>query len=284
MNSTRKKIIILFSVFVFTAWNSNAQTSEMGIMLGVAEYKGDLKNQLYNFKDIHPGGGILYRRYFNNHWAFKAGINIMRVSAADSTSGDPYQEYRNLSFRSNIQELTTQFELNFFKFQTANPSTNWTPDLLGGITIYHFNPEANLNGSWYKLQPLGTEGQGTTANPDRKPYKRVTAAFTFGGGFKFRLSRRFGLAIETGARKTYSDYLDDVSKTYADKNAIAAINGNTAALLSDRSIDQLNNDNLNRDRGNRNDKDWYVFTGVQLNYTLSKFYNDSCKPFRTKLR
>ncbi|MEO8149254.1 MAG: DUF6089 family protein [Bacteroidia bacterium] len=273
--------VILFSVLAYCA---KAQTSEMGITIGVSSYKGDLKEHQYTTKDLHLAGGILYRHCFNNHWAFKAGINVMKISAEDSTSGDPYQEHRNLSFRSKIQELNMQFEFNFFKFQTANPVTKWSPYLHAGLTVFHFNPEANLDGDWYKLQPLGTEGQGTSLYKDRKYYKRTQVAFTFGGGFKFSLSRRFGLAIETGVRKTYTDYLDDVSKTYADKNAIAAVNGTTAALLSDRSIDQLNNDNLNRDRGNKNNKDWYMFTGVQLNYTLSKHYNDPCKPFKTKMR
>jgi hypothetical protein len=274
-------LIIIFSVVAFT---SGAQTAEMGIMVGVSGYKGDINPHLYSTKDLHLAGGILYRYCFNNHWAFKTGINFLKISSDDSSSGDTYQEHRNLSFRSKVQELTLQFEFNFFKFQTANPATKWSPYLLWGLTVFHFNPEANLNGEWYKLQPLGTEGQGTSLYKDRKPYKRTQVAFTFGGGFKFQLSRRFGLAIETGARKTYTDYLDDVSKTYADKNAIAALNGTDAALLSDRSVDQSNDQNVNRDRGNKNNKDWYVFTGVQLNYTMSKKYNDPCKPFRVKMR
>lgn len=258
-----------------------AQSSEMGIMLGMSSYKGELKSNQFTFDNNHFAGGILYRHSMNNHWSFKTALNFGKVSAEDSNSNDAYQQYRNLSFRSRFQELTLQFEFNFFKFQTANPATKYSPYLLAGITIFHFNPEANLNGTWYKLQPLGTEGQGTTAYSNRKKYKRTSAALTFGGGMKFSISRRFGLGIEAGVRKTYTDYLDDVSSTYADKEVIKSAYGVDAALLSDRSG---GGDHTNRDRGNRNDKDWYMFTGVQINYTLSKKYNDSCKPFRTKFR
>lgn len=275
----KKTIIVIFLIVI--SYLCKAQSSEMGIMLGVSSYKGDLKSNLFAFNDLHLAGGLLYRHSFNNHWSFKTGINVGKISAADSTSNDAYQEYRNLSFRSRFQELTMQFEFNFFKFQTANPVTKYSPYLLAGITIFHFNPEANLNGDWYKLQPLGTEGQGTSMYSNRKKYKRTSAAFTFGGGMKFNISRRFGLGIEVGARKTYTDYLDDVSSTYADKNAIKAANGIDAATLSDRSG---GGDHTNKDRGNRNDKDWYMFTGVQINYTLSKKYNDVCLPFRTKFR
>ncbi|MFM7902216.1 MAG: DUF6089 family protein, partial [Bacteroidota bacterium] len=106
----------------------------------------------------------------------------------------------------------------------------------------------------------------------------------FGGGMKFKISRRFGVTVEAGARRTYTDYLDDVSTTYADKSVLFASNGDLSAVLSDRSLDGQTVDNTNRQRGNASDNDWYMFTGISLNYTLSKKYSDNCKPFRGKLR
>lgn len=278
------KRILITILLIARLTLSHAQSSEIGITAGVSTYKGDLKTTMFTLNDQHFAYGVLFRHSMTNHWSFKAGLNFGKISAADSVSESPYQKYRNLSFRSKFQEINLQFEFNFFTFQTANPVSKWSPYLSIGLTTFHFNPQANLNGEWLDLQPLGTEGQGTTEFPDRKKYKRVQVALSFGGGAKWRLSRRFGLVVDCGVRRTYTDYLDDVSTTYPDLNILASQNGINAAQLSDRTPDAGTNDNENRDRGNLNNKDWYVFTGVQLTYTISKKYNDVCKPFRTKFR
>lgn len=277
-----RRLATLF--FISIPFLSFGQSSEIGITLGTSTYKGDLKTTMFTTKYNHLAGGVLFRHSNSNHWSYKIALHAGRISAADSTTKSEIQKYRNLSFRSNWQELNIQTEFNFFKFQTANPSSTYTPFLALGLTLFHFNPQANLDGDWVDLQPLATEGQGTSQFSDRKKYKRLQVAMAFGGGFKFRLSRRFGLVVESGVRRTFTDYLDDVSTTYADKKVLAAEYGTNAALLSDRSVNQGNNQNMLRDRGNQNDKDWYVFTGVQLTYTISKKYNDVCKPFRVKFK
>ena len=80
---------------------------------------------------------------------------------------------RGLHFRTQIQELSSQIEFNFLPFETGSVLYNWSPYIFSGISIYNFNPQAeNSNGQWVDLQPLGTEGQGTTAYPERKKYPR----------------------------------------------------------------------------------------------------------------
>jgi hypothetical protein len=197
---------------------------------------------------------------------------------------DEYKKRRNLSFRSRIWDAHYLLEFNFLPYQTANRTSKFSPFIFGGLSVYHFNPQAELNDDWYNLQPLGTEGQGTSAYEDRKKYKRLQVAIPFGGGFKFKIAPRFGITIEAGVRRLYTDYLDDVSTTYAEKDVLLAQNGELALIFSDRSIDgqQLGNDN--RQRGNASDKDWFMFTGITLNYTLSRKYNDNCAPFKRKLR
>jgi len=254
----------------------------MGVMVGVMGYKGDLNPVLFTDKFLHPGVGIIYRRYYNNHWAFRAGFSYGRISADDAFSTDSFNLNRNLSFRSDIMELHGGYEFNFFPYQTANPSTFATPYLFVGLSVFRYNPKAELNGQWYALQPLGTEGQGTELYPNRKPYSRVSVSMPFGGGFKIKLSKRFCGIIEVGVRRCWTDYLDDVSKTYADPATIRKEYGKVAAQLSDRSVEK-GSPEVGRQRGNTTDKDWYMFSGVQITYTLSKKYIDSCRPFRFKL-
>lgn len=260
-----------------------AQSREMGIMIGGMGYRGDLDPEMYDTKFVDPAIGIIYRRAYSNHWAFKAGLNYGHVSANDSKASDEWSKNRNLSFRSHIIETTGQIEFNFFPYQTSSPFSRFSPYIFFGGSVFNFNPKAEINGTWVKLQPIGTEGQGTEKYPDRKPYKRITGAFVYGGGIKFKIMRRFGVMIESGVRSTFTDYLDDVSSSYADPAAIRKEYGKTAALLSDRSILKDPDGNIGRQRGDRRKKDWFVFTGVQFTYTLSKKYIDSCQPFRIKL-
>lgn len=260
-----------------------AQSAEIGVTAGLSSYKGDLNRSLFNPKMFQPAVGIIFRKCINNHWAYKVNFSAGSISAADNKTNDDFQQKRNLDFRTHIIELSYHFEFNFFDFQTANPETPFSPYIFIGLALFHFNPRTTIDGRVVDLQPLATEGQGSAAYPKRKPYKRLNVAIPLGGGFKFRLSNRFGLNIEAGARRTYTDYLDDVSTTYADKDVLRATKGETSALLSDRSENQLNNLNKDRQRGNASDKDWYMFAGITLNFTLSKNYNDICRPFKVKL-
>ncbi|MBK8685670.1 MAG: hypothetical protein IPN26_12115 [Bacteroidetes bacterium] len=80
--------------------------------------------------------------------------------------------------------------------------------------MYYFNPKAELNGSWIALKNLDTEGQGT-ARYKRKNYSRVQANMPFGFGIKAAMSKT-SIDLKWGLRKTWTDYLNDVSTTYPD--------------------------------------------------------------------
>jgi hypothetical protein len=260
-----------------------AQSSEAGITAGISSYKGDIVHSLFDPEGFRPAGGIFYRRSISNHWSYRLGVYYGTITGDDQNSSDPFQRYRNLSFRSRLLEGYWIWEFNFFPYQTANPASMWTPYIFTGMAFFHFNPKALWNDQWIALQPLGTEGQGLPGY-NREKYRRIQPSLPFGGGIKFRLSNRFGMAIEAGARRTFTDYLDDVSTTYPKKDLLLAVNGPLAVVLSDRSPERMTNRNDDRQRGDAAHKDWYLFAGIQLNFTLSKKYNDSCQPFRRKFR
>ncbi len=280
INKTTRFLIIALFISSF----SFGQSSELGFFLGFSGYKGELSESLFKTQFWRPAVGVLYRRNLNSHWAYRLGINYGTVAGDDAKSDIEYNQRRNLSFRSRVLEAHGMFEFNFFPYQLANSDSRWTPFLFGGLAVYRFNPQAELGDDWIDLQPLGTEGQGTSVYPDRDKYKRVAISIPFGAGFRVKLGRRFGISVEVGARRTYSDYLDDVSKTYADKDVLLSENGELAVQLSDRSIDGQSVGNTDRQRGNSTDNDWYMFGGITLNFTLSNKYVDNCSPFKRKLR
>jgi hypothetical protein len=265
-------------LFVLAALFARAQYSEVGLMAGISNYKGELSEHLINDKFIHPAAGFFYRHNWNRHWSFKAELNYGRVSGDDSHSTLAFERDRNLSFYSDILEFSPQIEFNFFPYETGNRQYSFTPYIFTGLSVFHFNPKAELNGDVYELQPLGTEGQEFNGTGK---YSRVRLALPIGGGLKFSIGR-FGLGIEAGGRKAYTDYLDDVSTTYPDMATLQAVSGPIAVQLSDRSLSGSQTDVKGKQRGNPEDKDWYFFGGVTLYFRLTSVLKDVCKPFKKR--
>lgn len=258
-----------------------AQKMELGLMGGVSFYNGEI-NRKTLFKQ--PGGafGAFFRYNFNNHISTKIGFLYGTVQGADSLSANPEQLQRNLSFKSVVAEFSAQLEINFLPFIAGDSKTPFTPYIFGGFGIFKFNPKAYVdagtyninginytvaNGGWYALMPLGTEGQGTTGYPDKKKYSLTSFSIPFGLGFKFNIANGIGFGVEWGMRPTFTDYLDDVSSTYAEPIVLRSEYTDVAAVLSDRSVGSSES-NVGRQRGNSTNNDWYSFAVATLTYRI----------------
>ncbi len=276
------RLCLLF--FIASSQNVNAQYEEIGIQGGITHYKGELSPHLFKPGQVHPFFGIFFRHNWNRHWSWKAELNLGKISGSDTKASNGFEQDRNLSFHSPIIEFSPQIEFNFFSYETGNPEYPFTPYLFTGISVFRFNPKAEMNNEIYELQPLGTEGQGSNGI---KKYKRVQLAIPIGGGIKISGGGSVGIGIEVGARRTYTDYLDDVSTVYPDQQALLASNGALAVAFSDRSYSGRDTsshipDAYRKQRGDSKDKDWYLFAGVTLYFRLSSMIKDSCKPFKKR--
>lgn len=263
----RKSVIVGMFLSLLIGNKAYSQYSEAGIFLGGSWYNGDLQPNWFSIKFINPALGAIYRYNLNPHWALKGNVYYGTVSAEDIRSDNTYQENRNLSFKSSMLDFSVEAEFNFFPFELGYTSYYYTPYVFTGLSLYHFNPKAKLGNDWYELQPLGTEGQGTTLPDAGKHYALTQVAIPIGGGFKFNFTR-FGLGIEMGVRKTFTDYIDDVSTVYADKVLLGSENGIIASTLSDRS--SPDNTMINRQRGNSKNKDWYSFAGIIISFRINQ--------------
>ena len=92
---------------------------------------------------------------------------------------------------------------------------------LAGIGMFHFNPQGqyiNTSGhkQWVDLRPLHLEGQGFPEYPNRKEYALTQASIVMGAGFKYYIKENMYVGFEILHRKTFTDYLDDVSTEYID--------------------------------------------------------------------
>lgn len=250
-----------------------AQVNEIGITGGTLFYIGDLNPTRWYPKNTKLGGGLVFRHNMTDRLAVRLQGLYGTLQAYDSNSDDPVQQFRDLHFRARLFEASALFEVNFFKYRSrGKESHNWTPFLFAGLAYFRANPQAEYNGTWYELPPLGTEGQGTQARPDSEPYKVDQLALPFGAGMKFNLGR-VDLQIELSLRRTWTDHIDDVSGTYVDNALLEEQNGPLAAALADRSAAGTipGFSNTGRARGDSNTTDWYQYTGVSLTYIISRF-------------
>ena len=240
---------------------------ELGFTIGGMNYIGDLNDQSVLGKPCLALGGF-YRLNFDNRLSIRFDIDYGHVEG-----GNPdYIDIRNLSFRSYIFEGSLRAEFNFFPFSMIEDQFQWTPYLFGGVGFFAFNPKAYFTNpitgesAWYELQPLTTEGQGTALNQENPPYVLRQFSFPFGLGFKYHPSKSITLSVEYGFRKTWTDYLDDVSTNYVDNYALSQLAGQQAAWLADRSgeVEPGYVNPAGMKRGDDTLDDWYAYFNVSM--------------------
>lgn len=260
--------IFLVATLIFLFINVKAQSFEVGIFGGTSHYYGDLSSKRINLKETNPALGAFARYNFNQYIAARLSFTYAKVSESDKHSNLDYLIIRNLSFRSRIIEFALIPEWNILGLKAGEK--DFTPYIFAGIAIFNFNPEAFYINQWVELQPLGTEGQGTSAFPAREKYRLTEFAVPAGAGIKMGFGE-MTLSLETGIRATFTDYLDDVSTTYIDPSILLPENGSLAYALSNRTGEILGDpyklDHTDQ-RGNPAMKDFYLFTGLTLSLNI----------------
>lgn len=268
-----KNILILFS-FIGLGFNANAQykeNTEVGFIGGVSYYLGDLNTT--HFNNSLPFGGIVIRKNIDRRFSYKAELLYLNIAADDRIDAtDTIAINRGLHFRSSVFELSGQIEFNFLPFEAGNALYTWTPFVYTGLSFFHFNPQAeNKDGLWVNLQELGTEGQGSNSFPERKKYPLTQLAIPLGGGLKIAINPSFNIILEYGVRKSFTDYLDDVSTTYPEGvNSNVPDISNATYEMSDPTGTHIAGDQ----RGDPEKKDWYSFAGITLSFKLNNNTKD----------
>lgn len=250
----------------------------VGVGLGATNYLGDLDDD-FTFKYTQPGISLTAATRVTPHISVRAGYFQGRMQATDANSINASRQRRNLSFRSPLSELSLQLQVDFVPaMRRYNYRPRTTPYIFGGVSVFTFNPQAKLNGRWVDLQPLGTEGQylPTRVNPLTNvpypaPYSRTQIAIPLGVGFRMRLSKRMDMEIESGFRKTFTDYLDDVSGRYAYKPDMLSYNPTAAYMMDPPSKNYPNGVwDINGIRGRSTQDDWYIYTCFTLSYIVDR--------------
>jgi hypothetical protein len=198
-----------------------AQFIEFGGGIGISNYTGDL-NRVPIFSKSKPAVQAIYRMNFSEFISLKFTGTFAKLSGDDTKPIDALGVARDYSFDHNIIEFGTSFEYHFLNYRTQGAQHRWSPFISLGFA---FTKISNVDPTFEEFNPIQT-------------------VIPMGGGAKFLLGKRFSLSVESGARKTFFDYLDGVS--------------DGDIFIKDYQF------------GNPNDNDWYFYTGVSLTYIIYK--------------
>lgn len=306
----------------------------LGVSVSALNYYGDLAPKPSKVStDIsftRPALALSFGHRFGPRYTMTAAFMYGTLSGSDAESankGDAgngvYRYNRNLSFRNRIKELSLTASLDLFENQATYISrVVWTPYVYGGLAVIHHNPQALApetgvdgqplasGGKWVDLKPLGTEGQNsklqsTDANAGIKPYKLIQPAIPFGFGARFRINEVMDFSAELGFRYLFTDYIDDVSRSYVDLGVFGTDELAKAMSYRTHELAEFNPSAVNtslisytgRDnkqyyvlpgygqefttedgsssnvRGNNKDKDIYMVTTFRLTYILGKTFH-----------
>jgi hypothetical protein len=272
-------ILMLFIQSKAQVMDAYVHEGEFGIGIGAGHYLGDLTAGMKWF-NLKPkiAGGIFFRKQFNNYVGIKVAANYAFVGYSDkyiSYKDNFAQKSRNLSFNTNIWELSVSGDFNFFRFQPGFDEYRFTPYVSLGIGAFSYDPYAYLGGEKYFLRPIGTEGQQDKTNyPNLTPYSTMAVCFPVGFGMKYSINEKINIFGEMVYRFTTTDYIDDVSGNYAPDAFAPDANGNPSIgyLLQDRSYEWGTPFGIKgRQRGNSKQNDSYITAVIGISFNLGSY-------------
>jgi len=247
---------------------SNAQTFHAGLFAGASAYNGDLVTGIFPKQLTNGAAGITGNYEISEQVLLRAGVTYSILGGADRYSPDTHLVRRNLSFETTLWEFQLVGEYYLFNLYERK----YSPYVFAGAALFRFNPYAyTVNQQQVYLQPLSTEGQGVPGY-NIKPYKLTQLGIPFGGGIKYAFTDDLRLGVEFGLRKLFTDYLDDVSRNYADRNELLTAKGQLAVDMAYRG-DELPGGNAQypqkgAQRGSPKSSDYYYFAGLHFSFRL----------------
>ncbi len=265
--------ITIFSIFVLN--KNSAQYSDIGIGIGATTYWGDLNAPSFT-TNLYRNSGLgvqIHGRYMLGHrLGLRGTFTYGTFKGNDKYSDLEWQLQRNLSFKSSIKELALMGELYLLGFDTEPGARFFAPYLTAGIAAFRFDPTTIFQGREVRLQPLGTEGQGTLGRP--KKYNLNSLSIPFGLGAKFILTETINLGFEVVIRRSFTDYIDDISTIYINYDELSESAGTLSAQLSNRFNEYLGQPDPVRvptgsQRGGARVDDYYVMSMVTLNFMFT---------------
>lgn len=254
-----------------------SQFLEVGTSMGASTYQGDISPFSWrgSFQGSQLAKGLLIGYSLNDIYSIKASYYSTNLSANDGNAIDEWRKTRNLSFRTKLHEFAIHLDIEPLDYFFT--SHKLKPQLHFGIALFSFNPQASYKGKYRDLQPLSTEGQGLPGS-GKEPYKLTQISIPIGFGLKYYISEDLSFELSFNPRKTFTDYIDDVSENYYSYDELLKYKGKMAADLAFRADEKGAGyvyPEGGSGRGNSKENDWYILNTFTVTYRF-----DSAWPFK----
>jgi hypothetical protein len=231
--------------------------------LGTANYFGDLcpTGDCYSNSKFSGGLGLSYR--MNDYLFFSLNFQYYRIGGSDRETGNPSLIKRNLSFRADNFEASFLAHFEFLNYNTFRYLTRKefpvSMFVFTGFGITTNSPQAQPagGGDFVALRPLQTEGVD---------YSSVAAILPIGLGISYKVISNLEVTLKAGYRFTSSDYLDDVSGSYADPASLKSDVSRKFAFRGDEF--GFTNYGTGTQRGNPDENDGYLLFNLSVQYNL----------------
>lgn len=275
----KTKTIIFFTLILSHSLSEvkGQYQTDFGLNIGASNYLGEIGGKSETRRDFifdmklaqtKPSFGVFFRHRFNESYGMTTTITVANISGSDKITSNPARKERNLSFFNTVSELSLRGEYYFYTIHDVGNHgrywVNFRPYVFAGLGVFHHAPKTAYNGTVYNLRPLKTEGQN---------YSLLSASIPVGLGFYFTFKNRYRVSLEMCYRKTFTDYLDDISTTYAldtelnSELAIELANRNDEIDPNESTINPQNYE-AGSIRGNAEDKDSFLTTHLGISYVL----------------
>jgi hypothetical protein len=162
--------------------------SEIGFGLGTFNYTGDLVRS-YDFRNSQPAATVFYRSNISKVISMRTSLTGGLLAAGDFNPIDLFAAKRASSFSIVMLEASAGFEYHFLDWRDTKRPLRFTPYIFAGAAMFIIS-----------------------GNPKKSaPYSNVQPAIPFGIGAKYVLNPNWYISLEFAIRKTFFDYLDNVS-------------------------------------------------------------------------
>ncbi|MCF8715364.1 hypothetical protein JM658_11040 [Joostella atrarenae] len=230
---------ILTIIFMLASTMSYAQMFEVGAFVGGSNYIGDVGSSWYVRPNSLAAGGV-FKWNISKRYAYRGSFTYSTLHASDLDSDNSARQSRGYSFSNRILEGSLGMEFNFLEFDLTEFSKSVTPYIYSGVAYTRYGDLFYRTSS-----PTPSTGDADVSK------NKATFAIPMILGIKGKISKRFVLAAEVGARYTFTDNLDGSNP----------IDPPTSTIV---------------EFGSQYSDDWYVFSGVTLTYTFGKRPCYSC--------
>ena len=179
--------VVIIALFINNI--SSAQTYEIGVYGGGANFIGDVGNTIFISPNA-PALGIVAKWNRSSRHSFRFSAIYAQLKGDDTKSNDLRRQERGLSFQNNITEVSLGLEYTFWNFDMFKDDNPSTPYLYTGLTVFN---QKDLR---------------TTQNITESLGRNWNFAIPIVIGYKLAFAENLVFALEIGARYAITDNID----------------------------------------------------------------------------